>query len=291
VIERGASSSPIPARSGRPPSSRGQKKEEEIVAAAARIFHDKGYAAASIRDIADAVGLLKGSLYYYVRSKEDLLYKIIDAVHAGALENLRQAAESEGSARDRLLAFIRGHIRNFGDNLIMIRVFYVDFTHLSPDRHKIILGERDRYEHFLTDLIACGQKEGDFAADLNPRVAAIAILTMINSIYVWYRPDGPLAMSDIEVEYVRLILRGLTGAVHAPAGDPAERGRGKEAGGVGSTSRAKGGRAAAAGAAAGAARKAAAGRATGPTGEKVEATGRAQGAGTAKRASRGIVVD
>ena len=152
MIRRG-DPTPIKARGGRPASSRGRKKEEEIVAAAARIFNEKGYAATSIRDIADAVGLLKGSLYYYVPSKEDLLYKIIVAVHSGAMANLRQAAETPGTALDRLVALIRGHLRHSGNNLVMIRVFYVDFTHLSPERHARILVDRDRYERFLTDII------------------------------------------------------------------------------------------------------------------------------------------
>lgn len=201
--------SPIPARGGRPPSLRGRKKEEEILTAAARIFHDKGYGSTSIRDIADAVGLLKGSLYYYVPSKEDLLYKIVLEVHAGAMDNLRRAAETEGTPLDRLVAFIRGHLRNFGENLVMIRVFYVDFHHLSGERHRHVVAERDRYEHFLADLIAEGQREGCFAPDHDPQLAAIAILTMINSLYVWFRPNGRMSMADIEAEYERLALRSL----------------------------------------------------------------------------------
>ena len=197
------------ARGGRPPSKRGAVREQEIIDAAVRIFHDKGYAATSIQDIADAVGLLKGSLYYYVPSKEDLLYRIVTEVHSGAADNLRRADELDGDEVAKLRALIRGHLLNFGANLPMVRVFYIDFTHLSAERHREILEKRRVYERFLIDLIAAGQRKGLIAADIDAHLAGIAILTMINSIYMWYRPEGPKTMEQIADEYEKLVLRSL----------------------------------------------------------------------------------
>src|SRR5690242_21930048 len=70
-----------------------RRRQQEIVEAAARVFHEKGYESTSIQDIADAVGILKGSLYYYITSKEDLLFEIIRGVHEEALKNLELRSE------------------------------------------------------------------------------------------------------------------------------------------------------------------------------------------------------
>jgi AcrR family transcriptional regulator len=182
--------------------------EQDIIAAAAHIFNEKGYAATSIRDIADAVGLLKGSLYYYVRSKEDLLYKIILTAHEGAKRNMTLAADTDGSAVDRVRALVRGHFGRLDPGFVTINLVN-DFQHLSATRQARILEERDRYELFLSDLIAAGQREGSFVADLDPRVAAVAILNMLNAFYWRYRSNRPLGMSEMAREYESFILRGL----------------------------------------------------------------------------------
>src|SRR5438093_6121381 len=89
----------------RPP----RRRQNEVLQAAARVFHEKGYESTSIQDIAEAVGILKGSLYYYIRSKEDLLYEILQAVHEDALANIRRVDELEGDALQKLRAFVTAH--------------------------------------------------------------------------------------------------------------------------------------------------------------------------------------
>jgi AcrR family transcriptional regulator len=200
--------------------------EQDIVSAAARIFHEKGYAATSIRDIADAVGLLKGSLYYYVRSKEDLLYKIIMTVQDGAKRNMDRAANTDGSAVDRVRALVHGHLGHLDPGLAMVRVFYVDIHHLSAGRQARILEERDGYEHFLRDLIAAGQHEGAFVPDLDPHLAAIAILTMMDALYLRYGPGRSRAISQVAREYERLIMRGLSKGPDDDSDIGADRGGG-----------------------------------------------------------------
>src|SRR3954471_18714428 len=88
-----------------------RRRQQEILEAAARVFHEKGYESTSIQDIADAVGILKGSLYYYIDSKEDLLYEILEGIHAEALESVRKAT-AEGDPLQRIRAFVAAHIRH-----------------------------------------------------------------------------------------------------------------------------------------------------------------------------------
>ena len=92
-IEVQTRAKPVGARRSRPP----RRRRQEILEAAAGVFHEKGYKATSIQDIADAVGILKGSLYYYIRSKEDLLNEILQDVHQHAIANISRLDEVEGT--------------------------------------------------------------------------------------------------------------------------------------------------------------------------------------------------
>ena len=85
-------------------------RRKEIIDAAAALFREKGYAATSIQDVADAVNILKGSLYYYIKSKDDLLFEVIQEVHDGGLKNLEEGKGVDGSALERIRAFVTRHM-------------------------------------------------------------------------------------------------------------------------------------------------------------------------------------
>src|SRR3954451_11837461 len=85
-------------------------RERQIIDAATRIFQERGYDATTIQAIADDVGILKGSLYYYIETKEDLLFRISEEVHMGLAANL-DTAEAEGDPLERLRTFIASHVR------------------------------------------------------------------------------------------------------------------------------------------------------------------------------------
>lgn len=185
-------------------------RADEIREAAARIFHEKGYDATSIQDIADAVGILKGSLYYYIDTKEDLLFDVIKGAHERGLQQLDAWQRSSPSPARRLRAAIEGHVEsNLGD-LAAVGVFFHDFRSLSPGRRAEIVQDRDVYDHNLRDLIVEGQAAGEFDPALDPRLAVMAILGMMNWVYQWYRPDGPLSPDEVARAFADLALGGLS---------------------------------------------------------------------------------
>jgi TetR/AcrR family transcriptional regulator, cholesterol catabolism regulator len=184
-------------------------RQREILDAAAQIFHEKGYEATSIQDVADAVGILKGSLYYYIDSKEDLLFGIIDEVHRTSLAHLERWQRIDGDALVKLRAFITGHVMGNVNNLVKMGVFFHDFRSLSPERRAVIVEERDVYDQFLRNLIVEGQKEGVIDEAVDPKLAAMAILGMMNWIYQWWRPDGPNTAEEVAEEFADLVLSGL----------------------------------------------------------------------------------
>ena len=186
-----------------------RKRQAEIFAAAARIFHEKGYDATSIQDIADEVGLLKGSLYYYIESKDDLLYAILKDAHEQALENLKRTEDVEGDALTKIRAFVIAHITFSTENLVEMGVFFHDFRSLSAERQQEIVEARDAYERALRDLIVEGQREGVICVDIEPKLATIGILGLLNWIYHWYRAGGELHPLDVANEYANFVIAGL----------------------------------------------------------------------------------
>lgn len=204
----------VKARRSRAP----RRRRQEILEAAARVFHEKGYESTSIQDLADAVGILKGSLYYYITSKEDLLYELLQGVHEEGLKNLDKTRAVEGDALQKIRAFVTLHFTYNAEHLVGMAVFFQDFRSLKPERRRVILEERDRYDHFLRDVIRQGQDEGIVCPDIDPKVAAIAVLGMMNWIYHWYRPGGERSAAELANAYADFVVAGLAcdPATHRP---------------------------------------------------------------------------
>ncbi len=187
-------------------------RRDLIFKAAERIFHDKGYDATSIQDVADAVGILKGSLYYYIDSKEDLLFGVIEDLHRESLQRIKEWETLEGDALVKLRAFIHAHVATNARSVMAMGVFFRDFRSLSPERQALIVAERDFYDHFVRKLIRQGKREGVIAADVDPKLTSMAILGMMNWLSQWYRAEGPATPERIAREMANLALGGLASA-------------------------------------------------------------------------------
>jgi AcrR family transcriptional regulator len=173
-------------------------RRREIDEVASELFHANGYAATSVRDIARALDIQGASLYAHVASKEDLLWSIVD-----------QAATAFEVAVERLAAIVEAHVEVVTADPGRASVFVTEWRHLSPERRAAIGARRDAYERRLRDLIADGQAIGAFAA-VDPALAATFLLTALNGIATWYRPNGRLSADRIADHYVELALRSLS---------------------------------------------------------------------------------
>ena len=185
-------------------------RRREIIDAAAHVFEEKGYDATSTQDVAEAVGILKGSLYYYIDSKEDLLFAVIKEAYDAALGAVDELERREGSPLEMIDALIRRHVEVFAATRVQTSVFFRDFRSLSPERQKVIREAGEIYSGFLRGQIRRGQSEGVIRPDLNPRLCAIGIIGMLNAMSFWYRPEGPASLSEIGEEFSRLVIQGLS---------------------------------------------------------------------------------
>jgi AcrR family transcriptional regulator len=186
-------------------------RRREIDVIASELFHTNGYAATSIRHIARALDIQGASLYAHVASKEDLLWAIVDRA-ASAFEQAadRAAAETAGAdAVERLAALVEAHVEVVTAEPQRSSVFVTEWRHLSGERRAGIAARRDAYEARFRDTIGDGIAGGAFRTT-DPAIAATFILTALNGIATWYRPDGRLSADRIADHYVELALRSLS---------------------------------------------------------------------------------
>jgi TetR/AcrR family transcriptional regulator, cholesterol catabolism regulator len=178
---------------------------------ASELFHANGYPATSVRDIARALDIQAASMYAHVASKEEVLWSIVD----------RAAADFEGAAAraavdaadldpvDRLAALVEAHVEVVTADPGRSSVFLTEWRHLSEPRRAAIAARRDAYEARFRETIADGVASGAFRST-DAAIAATFVLTALNAIAGWYRPDGRLTADRIADQYVDLALRSLS---------------------------------------------------------------------------------
>jgi AcrR family transcriptional regulator len=190
-------------------AARTKRRQREIIDAAAEIFHRKGYSETSVQDIAEAVGILKGSLYYYIDSKEDLLFQMLLEVHEDAKGIVEETAALEVSALERLRAYVQRHVEYNAHNLSKIAVYYHDFGLLTAKRKRAIMNQRRYYEEFVVGLIEEAKAEGTVDKAADPSLVANAIFGVVNWIYTWYRTSGSASPEYLGKLYAELVVNGV----------------------------------------------------------------------------------
>lgn len=190
-----------------------KRRNKEVVDAAARVFHERGYADSSVQDVADELGILKGSLYYYIRTKEDLLFWLLEEVHEDVEKILEEVAAAEDLAPlDRLALYIRRQVEHNASNLIKISVYYHDADQLSDERRTDIVKRRKVHERFVEDMIVAAQKAGDVSKKADARVLANCVFANVIWIYRWYQPRGRIKKAELADLCVNYALGGLRGS-------------------------------------------------------------------------------
>ena len=183
-------------------------RREELTRQAARLFAQKGYHGTSIGEIAEALGVQKGSLYAHIESKQDLLYETMregaDAFH-GALD----AIPDEAPATEKIRLALRGHLRVVAEQLDVATVFVQEWRYLEGTRREEILGERRRYEERIRALFREGRERGELRSDLDDGTAALLALSASNWAYTWLRPG--VDTDELADRFYALLLDGMRG--------------------------------------------------------------------------------
>jgi TetR/AcrR family transcriptional regulator, cholesterol catabolism regulator len=185
-----------------------QPVRADIIAAATKVFSERGYHAASMTEIANEIGIRKPSLYHHVRKKEDLLFAIHEQLIDELAAETQQAIDEAGTAPEKLAASLRVALTFVSRRKDAVTVFLQENREIRGPRWRELVAKRDAYEHMVQDVIAQGTEEGAFMA-LPPAITSKAILGMANWGYTWFDPAGPLSADEVADVFAGIALRGL----------------------------------------------------------------------------------
>ena len=181
----------------------------EILKSAAAAFRRRGYHGASVGEIARALRMTKGNLYYYFRDKEEILYVLHDWSLDLLLERLREVERSEAPAAQKLRQLVQSFAQMIIDELHGTALT-MDLQALSPARLRKVIAKRDRFDRGLRRIVQEGMDQGAFAAG-DAKLAAFAVLGAVNWITRWYDPRGPKGSAEIGRAMADLVIEGLRG--------------------------------------------------------------------------------
>lgn len=194
---------------GQRKTTRTRLTQKAIVEAAATLFANNGFGATSLDDIATAMGVTKGALYYHIKNKEEILRLIFLTVLMVSEEPLRQIVESDAPPAEKLQRAVQHHTAVAANRSPAMTVFYREQNHLTgPFAREIILRKKN-YERYFEQIIEEGVASGVFKSDTNSKIATFGLLGMCNWLSQWYKPDGELNHRQIADIFANLLENGL----------------------------------------------------------------------------------
>lgn len=186
-------------------------RAEQIIEVAAELFRERGYVGTSMSDIADAVGILPGSLYHYISSKQELLYSIIDRAHRRLIDAVNAQPLDAMSSTEALRVIVRTHIEQIAENLTFGIVSNVDLRELDEGHREAILQMRSAYQRTLIDVVRRGQNEGAWCRRIDPILSSLAVTAIGNSPTGWYRSgDTRWSVDAMSALYSSMVIRSLS---------------------------------------------------------------------------------
>lgn len=178
-----------------------------IHGAALRLFASQGYAAVSMRQIAAEVGVQAGALYNYTPDKQSLLFGLLQR-HMQDLLAAREKCEKSSDAMAQLQDFTRFHIRFNLERADAVFISYMELRNLAPENFAAIEHLRRQYEDGLEAILRQGVKSGVFDVP-DPKIATMAVISMLNGVSTWFRPGGRLSLAGVEKVYWDMVRKSV----------------------------------------------------------------------------------
>ena len=182
---------------------------EAITEVAVKLFSEHGYTGTTMRDIAKAVGVLPGSLYAHIDSKDALLLEIVSGGIAQFLAVEEKIAEAGSTACARLRAAIRWHVDVVAEDPERTLVVFHQWRFLEEPNRSTAVAMRGRYADAFTRIVEQGKASGEFSSKLDTRVTVFGILGALNWVPEWYSSKGPMAAPEIAERLADTLILGL----------------------------------------------------------------------------------
>lgn len=193
------------------PTAKWESRYREVRDAAARSFAEKGYLGASLKDIADRLGIRAASLYYYLPSKDAALAAVCEHGITSFIDNLRQIIQSDRPAVDKVRAVIANQLSPLrkdpdGD---YVRVFLRHRHELSEPARKHMVELAREFQALVQTVFTEGVARGEFRRELNPQLAMLALLGLCNSVIGARSMPRNVTIDDLIDEYCRIFVIGI----------------------------------------------------------------------------------
>ena len=183
-------------------------RKEQIIDAAALLFKQKGYASTTMRDLATELGIEAASIYHHIKSKEELLEGICFDMANKFISNAKEVNDIYFNAEEKLRLAIKLHVETITENQNQSAVFLSEWRNLSEPKLTLFKQLRQQYENQFTIILMDGENE-DIFDQVDKKFAVLSILSTINFVNEWYKPDGKMNAAEIAEKLSNFIMGGL----------------------------------------------------------------------------------
>ena len=184
-------------------------RKEQVIRKAAELFREKGYAASSMRDLAQKLGIEAASLYSHIKSKEEILRNLCFDMAAEFRKSLDEVEKQKGSASERLRNGIIGHIQVMAKDLTASAVFMNEHRHLSQPYLRDFLLLRINYINRFKAIIEAGMKTGEFKENIDKKLAVMTLFSSLNWMPQWYDPNSNIVPVELGQQLAEMLVNGL----------------------------------------------------------------------------------
>lgn len=194
---------------GKPPTVNDDHRAQDIYRRAADVIYNRGFDATSMGDIAEAVDLTKGGLYYYIKGKKALLFAIMNFAMDLVETEVIEPARAESDPQERLAKLISAQVQLVLRETPAMAILVNEEERLDPDYRPRIQERKDAHIAFIRNGIERVLEIQGRIDQINPTIAAFSVLGMSHWIVRWYQADGPLSRDEVAAQITRLALHGL----------------------------------------------------------------------------------
>ena len=185
-------------------------RRSELLAIAAGLFAERGFKNTTVRDIADAAGILSGSLYHHFDSKEAMVDELLDSFQQELWREYDAIEASDRTPRAKLEAVVRASFEAIHHHHSEVAIFQTDAAYLATFDRFAYLEERNaRFRALWTGLLSEGVTSGELRADLNVELVYRFLRDTVWVAVRWYRPDGDLSPGQVADQYLHILLDGI----------------------------------------------------------------------------------
>jgi AcrR family transcriptional regulator len=192
---------------GKSRSGGNMRNKTDILRAASRLFSKQGYYGTSMRELARSLDLQGGSLYSHIKSKEQLLWEIVDGVGDAFMEQA-EAVSQLLPLEEQMAQLVRGHLEVIAEELPCVIVFFHEWKFLEPDLRDSVRKKREDYEAYFRRVIEEGTRQELFQVS-DTRIATLFVLSILNWTYQWFSAEESLTAGQLANDYLTFIMRAL----------------------------------------------------------------------------------